>query len=69
MNRLIENILLMISEDVNNIMKIVKGIVLKFTINKVLTKKKAKVIIFEYANAIFVEYEVIDNILNIIIHL
>lgn len=45
MNTLIETILLMITEDVRNIMKIVKGIILQFAINDSKKQKKANVII------------------------
>lgn len=35
----------MIIEDVGNIMKIVKGIIVKWTINKISAKKKANIMI------------------------
>jgi hypothetical protein len=53
-SRLIECIVLMITEDVSNIMKIVKGIIIKWDINKKSNKKRGKIVICELASAVSV---------------
>jgi hypothetical protein len=42
-NRLVECIVMMIAEDVSNIMKIVKGIIIKLSINNKFNKVSARV--------------------------
>ena len=42
-NRLVECIVIMIAEDVSNIMKIVKGIIIKLDINNKKSKRNARV--------------------------
>jgi hypothetical protein len=44
-NRLVESIIIMITEDVGNIMKIVKGIIIKWSINDKNKRKRAKLVI------------------------
>lgn len=59
----------MITEDVGNIMKIVKGIIIRWAINKNNAKKTSKLVISEFASATSVDYEVKDQLLNITINL
>ncbi len=59
----------MITEDVSNIMKIVKGIIIRWDINKRESKKTGKVLIGESARATSVYYEVKDGLLIININL
>jgi len=68
MSQLIETILLMITEDVRNIMKIVKGIILSLSVNT-SKNKKANVIISTNVSAVSVEYSVKDQLLYLIIGL
>jgi len=42
-NRLVECIVIMIAEDVSNIMKIVKGIIIKLDVNNKKSKRSARV--------------------------
>lgn len=59
-NRLVECIVIMIAEDVANIMKIVKGIIIKLDVNNKQSKKSAKVRVSQLANLTSVNYEVKD---------
>lgn len=67
-NRLVESIIIMITEDVGNIMKIVKGIIIRWDINAA-SKKRANIVISEFASAVSVGYMIKDQLLYITINL
>lgn len=63
-----ESIIIMITEDVGNIMKIVKGIIIRWDINS-SSKKRANIVISEFASAVSVGYMIKDQLLYITINL
>lgn len=59
----------MITQDVSNIMRIVKGIIIKWSINDNKAKRRANLIISNHVSIISIDYEVKSEILNIILNL
>lgn len=68
-NRLVECIVIMIAEDVSNIMKIVKGIIIKLDINNQKSRRTARIRVSELASLVSVDYEVRDELLSITINI
>ena len=65
---LLENILLMITEDIRNIMTLVKGIIVKLTINE--SKRRVSKVVLSSSSSIYsVDYEVKESLLYVTFNL
>jgi len=68
MYNIIVTLLMMIAEDIKSIMKIIKGILIKFELNKKVDKVKP-IIISTTTNLCSIEYVINESILHIILNL